>query len=602
MRHIIIFSLILLIVLPVVSAEEYTLPLLAVKDTETGFKGSTAILKLEIKEGSGRVFLDTFPLTKLDTQMSTRFAKEIACDYIDYGCNNYDFIYTIKSDSVIVGGPSAGAAISALTISALENLDIKEKTTITGTINSGGLVGSVGGLKEKIDAGYEIGLKKILIPKGERFVKEDDVELIKLTANITLKINNSINKNKSLDLIEYGKEKGIEIIEVSTLDEILYHLAGKEIEKLDLNLEIDNSYKETMKNISIILCNRSEKLKNELLSSNLTNKSRKIYNDSIDYIKRAKASFENKEYYSSASYCFSANTKLFYLTIKNKNLTNESIAENVRLAKSGIKKISNTINKKELKTITDLETYMIVKERLIDAENNLKAVLESEDKEEKIFNLAYAIERLGSAVSWSNFFGTGKKEFNLNKENLKKSCINKLAEAEERYEYVKLYIKTGPEKTEQEIKLAKTDLENGDYELCLFKASKAKAESDIILNTIGLEEGQLNNTIHEKLNIVKENIIKGQQKGIFPIIGYSYYEYTNSLKEHDIYSALLFAEYSLELSNLDLYFKEEAKPLQPKIKIEKSTIMSLILVFVSGLLIGMGAAHIMFRKNKKKKK
>ena len=92
MKDIIIFSLILLIVLSAASAKEYTLPLLAVKDTETGFKGSTATLKLEIKEGSGRVFLDTFPLTKLDTQMSTRFAKEIACGYIDDNCNNYDFI------------------------------------------------------------------------------------------------------------------------------------------------------------------------------------------------------------------------------------------------------------------------------------------------------------------------------------------------------------------------------------------------------------------------------------------------------------------------------------------------------------------------------
>ena len=43
---------------------EYHMPLLAVKVTKDGFKGSTADLFLEIKPGQGRVFLDTYPLTK----------------------------------------------------------------------------------------------------------------------------------------------------------------------------------------------------------------------------------------------------------------------------------------------------------------------------------------------------------------------------------------------------------------------------------------------------------------------------------------------------------------------------------------------------------
>ena len=129
-----IFFLLIILFLPFVYASE--IPLLAVKQTQEGFVGSSANLQLEIKDGDGRVFLDTYPLTKLDTQMSTRFAKEIACK--DLECNNKDFIYTIKSDSVIVGGPSAGAAITLLTIAELENLDIKKGVSITGTINSGG--------------------------------------------------------------------------------------------------------------------------------------------------------------------------------------------------------------------------------------------------------------------------------------------------------------------------------------------------------------------------------------------------------------------------------------------------------------------------------
>ena len=89
--------LILILVSPLVYSQEHHMTLLAVKDTENGFEGSTADLFLEIQEGRGRVFLDTYPLTKLDTQMSTRFAKEIACSQSNIDCSKYDFIYTIKS-------------------------------------------------------------------------------------------------------------------------------------------------------------------------------------------------------------------------------------------------------------------------------------------------------------------------------------------------------------------------------------------------------------------------------------------------------------------------------------------------------------------------
>ena len=86
----------LLLLLPVVLASPYDtrhLTILAV--SEDGVTGSTADLYLELRDGSGRVFLDTKPLTKIDTQVSTRYARDIACDYYDLDCSKYDFIYTI---------------------------------------------------------------------------------------------------------------------------------------------------------------------------------------------------------------------------------------------------------------------------------------------------------------------------------------------------------------------------------------------------------------------------------------------------------------------------------------------------------------------------
>ena len=47
-------------------------------------------------------------------------------------------------------------------------------------------------------------------------------------------------------------------------------------------------------------------------------------------------------------------------------------------------------------------------------------------------------------------------------------------------------------------------------------------------------------------------------KGAFPILGYSYYQYASSLRD-DPGIDLVYSEYALELSNLDMYFEEESE-------------------------------------------
>jgi len=144
--------------------------LLAVSEaTQTG---STADLYIRTQEGSGGVYIETFPLTKLDTQLSTRFAEQIACDFLEKDCTTTDFFYTIRSDATILGGPSAGAAIAVATVAMLDNLELNESVAISGTINVGGLIGPVGSLVSKIDAAQKQGITKVLIPKASRFEKK----------------------------------------------------------------------------------------------------------------------------------------------------------------------------------------------------------------------------------------------------------------------------------------------------------------------------------------------------------------------------------------------------------------------------------------------
>ena len=185
----------LILISTTVSAIEGSLKLLAVAESENGFTGKIANLNLEIIKGKGRVFLDTFPLTKFDTQISTRFAKQISCDFLEVDCSGYDFIYTINSDSGIIGGPSAGAATAVLTTALLKGLKLNPKIAMTGTINSGGLIGPVSGLFKKIEAAGTNGITIVLIPRGTRYVNINEAA--------GEEIGDLFNKTE-IDLVEFG--------------------------------------------------------------------------------------------------------------------------------------------------------------------------------------------------------------------------------------------------------------------------------------------------------------------------------------------------------------------------------------------------------------
>ena len=195
------------------------------------------------------------------------------------------------------------------------------------------------------------------------------------------------------------------------------------------------------------------------------------------------------------------------------------------------------------------------------------------------------------------FFDHRGKEYNFNTALLKSSCQNKIGEAEERYNYVLLFYPIlGLGGTRKEIDYAYDDLENEDYVLCLFKATKAKAESDVILSVSGIGSDKIAGLLDKKLEVAGKNIAKQINKGNFPVLAYSYYEYANELKENDRYSALLYSEYALELSDLDMYFKNVKKPLVVKVEIKMLAFLLL------GILIGYLFSKVPGRKGKKTKK
>jgi len=563
MKKILIILFLILILIPGVFAKQGHMKLLAVKETGNVMEGGVADLYLEIVPGSGRVFLETFPLTKTDTQMSTRFAKAMACDLTGKDCSNYDFFYTINADSSIIAGPSAGASIAVLTVAMLEGYSLNENYAITGTINSGGLIGPVGGLKAKVEGAKRAGLKKVFIPAGEIIAKVD---------------------NETVDLKNLSKSLGIDIEEISTLDEAVREFTGHELTKKFKSIEIDEQYRDTMKSLAKSLCDRSNRLKSNASKINYPNASL-LKEDAANLTLKGKDAFEKQTFYSSASYCFGANVEYSTLLLLSKNFSKTQSANEADRLKKEITGFRNRIDGTKRKTVTDLEAYIVVKERLSEAEdsaNEALGILNKTNRTEIAARaLAYSSERINSADSWSQFLGKSGKEFNLDKDVLKKSCQAKISEADEREQYVELYFPGTMGNVRKELDSANSNLENGDFELCLATASRAKADVDVILSVFGVDSEQYKSLVDRKLEIVRNNIADETTKGVFPILSYSYYEYANSLKDRDIFSALIYAEYALELGDLDIYFKENS-PAEKTIHIDAQ----MLGIFLAGAAIG----------------
>jgi uncharacterized protein len=178
-------------------------------------------LIVQVKSGDGKILTNIEKLLFwVDTQQSIQTAIQVAESVTKIDVNKYDIIYTVESNSTLVGGPSAGAALTVATIAALQKKNIKSDVLMTGTINPDGTIGEVGGVLEKAQAAKALGAKLFLVPKGqgtETYVKPNESCLRQADRLIcTIKYNEVT--------INIGKDAGIEVIEVANVTEAMKYL------------------------------------------------------------------------------------------------------------------------------------------------------------------------------------------------------------------------------------------------------------------------------------------------------------------------------------------------------------------------------------------
>ncbi|PIU21672.1 MAG: hypothetical protein COT15_01045 [Candidatus Diapherotrites archaeon CG08_land_8_20_14_0_20_34_12] len=190
--------------------------IVAVSNTGEGLLSKA---KVEIIDGQNRILFNTNPFVEPNTQYSIELAKKTAEQITGKSLQNKDIIYSVEETKAkLIGGPSAGAALTIATIAAIEGKKVKTDIAITGTILPNSFIGEVGGILEKATAAGKKGIKIFLVPKGmsKLTVYEKNVEEQKGPGFVMQKVWYT---PKLVDLNEAMKEYGMEVIEVSKIED-----------------------------------------------------------------------------------------------------------------------------------------------------------------------------------------------------------------------------------------------------------------------------------------------------------------------------------------------------------------------------------------------
>lgn len=179
-------------------------------------KGVLGNLTVTVRKGTGLILVNINDvLAGYDTQYSARLAAQAASDYTMNAIDKLDIIYTIQTNSPLISGMSAGAAMSMATVAALEDKTLKEGVIMTGTIDENGNIGPIGGVYEKAQAAKENGLLLFLVPLNQ-------------ATGTTYKQNRDCSARGGFTFckvsyepiyVDISKEVGIQLLEVGTIEE-----------------------------------------------------------------------------------------------------------------------------------------------------------------------------------------------------------------------------------------------------------------------------------------------------------------------------------------------------------------------------------------------
>jgi len=542
----------------------------AVAETEEGYVGVISTITVTYQNnGSGRVFVDTIPLAQIDMQGSARLAVKVASTLVendkrcDINPSECDYFFVIRTSAPIIGGPSAGAIMTAAVASLLENWNMNSETVMTGMINPDGSIGPIGGIPKKIDAAYSVGATRFLIPKGQMTYTDTIVETV--TDNGWIQTSTkTITKNVS----DYAMENyGMEVFEVEDINDVLLHYTGWSFPVVESNDSITTEdYIDSMKPLATTLLNQAEesykKSSDSFNNSDIPNYYPYYYrnqvtdflNDAEDALTESEDWFGQDLYYTSTSKSFQSliNSQFVTYACEYFNADNKDDYIYSLLQKSLDFYSNQSILAKntEINGTTSLQCVGAAQKRASDAGSYLSDAeikYQNGDDFSALYKIAYAVQRSESIGWWlgltSQFNDTGM----INSRELNDLAGDYIQDAQQAVVYSGVILqemkKTSSYLNDAEnlLENARKDKENGYPASALFEALESLSKANLALELV---DGVTKDKIDRANESAHASISESRLRGIEPILAVSYYEYAQSLVEDSADIAMFYYKYS----------------------------------------------------------
>lgn len=538
-----------------------TLGLLAVNENAENeiIGGSIIDLQLKITPGNGDIFVNANPLKEIDTQLSITNGHDIACELFELDCSNYNFYYNFIGTSSILKGPSATASIAILTGKTLNQEKIPQDITMTGSLNSAGVIGTVGGIEEKITLAKNQGYNKVLIP-----------QLAAVQSNQT-----NIEIVKVLDIVEaYNQFEGEQLT-----------LTQETIDK--------TSYNSLMGSLANQMCENSLKLQQQLQTTNYSENTTKyqLYSQVEDRINSSQLALQREKYYSAASFCFGANNNLQTLIELQKNTTIEQDLKEIKKFSQIIEQKQQQLNNQSyiqttIRTQNDFYVYLILQDRINEAQEFLKPYLNITNttnisQENLKTSYAFAKQRYETIGLWSKFITHQGQRVYLGDELIENACLTITQEITTKQQVLEQYeITVFNELIEQQQNLSQKNL----YQ-CIYNGLELQGRIDTIFFSYNIQENSSMNTTQKLFKLTQNRIARDEGEN-FPLIPFIYYEYAEELyTQEDYASSLLYINFALNFANIDFYIQEPENQVKMIIENAKDEFITHPLLILGALLI-----------------
>jgi len=527
----------------------------AVSQLRTGYIGVISTITVSIQgNGSGRVFVDTLPLTDVDMQGSARLAVKVASALVGTDTRPHldprtsDFFFVVRTTAPMIGGPSAGAIMTVAVIALLENWTLDNNTVMTGMINPDGSIGPIGGIPYKIDAAHSIGAVQFLIPKGQMTYTEMVTEYQNIN-DIIWQNTYPVTRNVS----EYALTKyGMQVSEVEDIDDALLFFTGWTFPVKESPDKITTEdYITAMKPLATSLLAEAQKsYQNASNLFNITtipnrypnyykNQVTDFLNNAADRLLDSSHWYDKEVYYTSTSKSFQSLIDAHFVSYACQYFASQNQSN---LVQSLINQtIQSYNNKSELAKnapihgMVSLQCVGAAQQRITEAMSYLSEAntsFRNSDYLTALYKIAYAQERIESVQWWLNISTPFHDSGAINT-----SMINTLAEeylddAQQGIIYSEIIINEMGQTSsylndaKSLLETARSENENGFSAAALFGSFESLVKANLALELV---EGVTNDKVERARERASASITESRNLGIEPVLAVSYYEYGQSL-------------------------------------------------------------------------